>query len=104
MKKKVKLEDERFTGYAPTILHFGINPRLSAARQFMDDIPIVHFVDSDKAFAEARERIRGNANKKVRLFTTGDVVAIDDSQVAGGGSQPGQFKGPFIVPAVLPNE
>lgn len=103
------------TGYAPAVLQFGRNPRLAATLQFLADAPPSdNFIDPDKAVAEARSRITNSANKQAQqfnktryctsLFNVGDIVAIEDSQLAGGGKLKPKYKGPYTVRNVLPNE
>lgn len=62
---------------------------------------------------EARVRIQNNVRKGAQqfnatrrsasLFTPGDV-AVEDSQLAGGGKLKAKFKGPYTVRKVFPNE
>lgn len=102
------------TGYAPAVLHFGINPRLTATKEFFGDLATDNYIDPDKAIANARVRMRENANRQAQrfnatryathLFTIGDVVAIEDSQLAGGGKLKPKFRGPFTIRAILPND
>lgn len=103
------------TGFAPAVLQSGRNPRLAATLQFLDDAPLGdNFVDPDKAVAEARDRITCSANKRAQqfnvnryvtsLFNVGDIVAVEDSQLAGGGKLKPKYKGPYTVRNVLPNE
>ncbi|EFA05054.2 Retrovirus-related Pol polyprotein from transposon 297-like Protein [Tribolium castaneum] len=103
------------TGYVPAVLQLGINPRLVATQQFLGDAPTSdHFVDPDKAVADARVRMQENTKKHAQrfdatrfrssLFLEGDKVAVEDSQLAGGGKLKAKYKGPYTVSKRLPNE
>lgn len=103
------------TGHAPKVLHFATNPRLLATQQFLSDAPPSdHFVDPDKAVEEARGRLSNSAKKqaqhfnasryRAKMFTVGHLVAVEDSQLAGGGKLKPKFKGPYTVQTILPNE
>ncbi|KYB24603.1 hypothetical protein TcasGA2_TC031345 [Tribolium castaneum] len=98
-----------------SILQLGINPRLVATQQFLGDAPTSdHFVDPDKAVADARVRMQENTKKHAHrfdatrfrssLFLEGDKVAVEDSQLAGGGKLKAKYKGPYTVSKRLPNE
>lgn len=100
------------TGHTPKVLHLGTNPRLLATQQFLGDAPSAdNFVDPDKAVAEAQVRMTNSANKRAEyfyiarsranLFNVGDLVAIEDSQLAGGGKLKPKYKGPYTVRNVL---
>lgn len=101
------------TGHTPKVLHHGTNPRLLATQQFLADAPPGdNFVDPGKAVAQVR--LKRSANKRAQhfddsrcranLFTIGDLVAVEDSQLAGGGKLKPKYRGPFTVRAVLPND
>lgn len=103
------------TGFAPAVLHLGTNPRLTATRHFLGDtLPADNFVDAEKAVEDARHRVKANANTQAQrfnmarcrahLFLPGDVVAVENTQLAGGGKLKAKFKGPFTVHTVLENE
>lgn len=103
------------TKQTPAVLHFGTNPRLAATRRFLGNAPPTdNFVDPVNAVVNARVRITNCANKQARkfnqsrcsanLFAVGDAVAVEDSQVAGGGKLRPQYKGPYTIHKILPNE
>lgn len=103
------------TGFAPVVLHFGKNPRLNVTQQFLSDsVTTDHSIDLDKAVTQARARIECVEKERARqfnlsrfaakLFSTGDIVAVEDSQLAGGGKLKPRYSGPFVVKKILPNE
>lgn len=104
------------TGFPPSVLHLGTNPRLAATQQFLGDaLPNSdNFVDPDKAVVDARVRIANSAQKRAQQFNTTryranlynveDLVAVEESQLAGGGKLRSKFKGPYTVRKLLPNE
>lgn len=103
------------TGYAPSVLHLGRNSRLAATQQFLEDAVLTdNFIDPDKAVEDARFRITSTAIKRAQrfdvcrqrssLFTVGDLVAVEDSQLAGGGKLKSKYTGPYTVRNVLPND
>lgn len=103
------------TGQVPAVLQLGLNPRLTATRQFLGDAPPDdNFVDPEKAVVEAQVKIdkinkeqskRFNASRyRSDLFRENDVVVVEESQLAGGGKLKAKYKGPYTVWKVLPNE
>ncbi|CAH1367029.1 unnamed protein product [Tenebrio molitor] len=79
------------TGFSPMTLQFGTNPRLPATQQFLGDV-------------RARAVKFDSSRFAAKLFGVGDLVAVEDSQVAGGGKLKPKYSGPYTVRKVLMNE
>lgn len=102
------------TGYSPAVLHFGTNPRLAATRKFLGEPPNDSFVDPEEAIPIAQQRMKkigdrqaqrfNETRRRATLFKPGDVVAIEDSQLAGGGKLRPRYKGPYTIQKVLPHQ
>jgi hypothetical protein len=104
------------TGFSPMTLQFGTNPRLPATQQFLGDAISTENVvgDPDATLTQAREQITGIGRARAvkfdssrfaaKLFGVGDLVAVEDSQVAGGGKLKPKYSGPYTVRKVLMNE
>jgi hypothetical protein len=104
------------TGFSPMTLQFGTNPRLPATQQFLGDAVSTENVvgDPDATLTQAREQItrigRARAVKfdssrfAAKLFEVVDLVAVEDSQVAGGDKLKPKYSGPYTVRKVLMNE
>lgn len=99
------------TGVAPITLQLGTNPRLRATAQFLGDAPVTdHFVDAEEVLLMVRERLERAAATRAERFNltrfdaVGDLVAVEDSQVAGGGKLKPKFRDLFVVRTVLRNK
>lgn len=103
------------TGFAPAVLQLGKNPRLPATKDFLGDAtPADNFIDPEEAVDLARRRISKRAKNRAQQFdasryrtpsyAVGDVVAVEDSQLAGGGKLKAKFKGPYTIRTLLPND
>jgi len=115
IEKDLNSTKHAVTGFAPTILQLGTNPRLPATQKFLGDAPVPeNFVDPDEAVIEARARLRDSAfNQSQKFdssryksipFNVSDYVVVEDSQLGGGGKLKPKYKGPYIISKVLPNE
>lgn len=104
------------TGQVPAVLQLGRNPRLMATQNYLTDVTSLTntLVDPEKAVVEARVRMENDIKTQARKFNAsrycsesfqpGELVAVEDSQVAGGGKLKAKFKGPYTVWKILPNQ
>lgn len=103
------------TGYSPHTLMFGETRRLRAADQLLADLPTrPDVIDADVVNKQANERLKKITEQTVKNFnekrvkavpySVGDKVAIQDSQLAGGGKLKPKYHGPFDIISCLPNE
>lgn len=100
------------TGYVLAVLHFGIHPRLKATKSFLDSVTVNNFIDPEEVVPNAQRKMTVARNRnaeqfnlaryKAFLFAVGDLVAVEDSRLAGGGKSKPKFSGPYKVNALLP--
>jgi hypothetical protein len=103
------------TGFAPTVLQLGSNPRLPATVQMLPEVVATNnYIDPEEAVVHTHVRMTNIEDKQAerfnvtryaaKLFSLGDLVAVENSQLAGGGKLKSKYSGPFTVRAILPNE
>ncbi|KAL1489580.1 hypothetical protein ABEB36_013532 [Hypothenemus hampei] len=105
--------ESNVTGVTPVFLMTGENERLRATKEFLTDIP-VQKIDEEVIRHKIIERMQkqqhamkarfNKTRKDIReLFSVGDHVAVEKSQL-GGGKLSARYTGPFEVIANLEND
>ncbi|KAH0818959.1 hypothetical protein GEV33_003832 [Tenebrio molitor] len=80
-------------------------PEVVATNNYIDPEEAVVHTQVRMTNVEDKQPERFNVTRyAAKLFSLGDLVAVENSQLTGGGKLQSKYSGPFTVRAILPNE